>query len=133
MENIIFHTHSPPTSLFGKVSQFARVRDAKRNGPISQACLAQAVAEFTVANPEVKMEVKSADHRNKADIAASVLRNWFDQDGVDMALNITNSAVALAALAAPAASAKGDASSSRHDPAIGVAIRGRPRYNGPPA
>jgi branched-chain amino acid transport system substrate-binding protein len=33
----------------------------------------------------------------KPDIAVSVLRSWFDQQGVDMVLNVTNSAVALAA------------------------------------
>jgi branched-chain amino acid transport system substrate-binding protein len=67
------------------------------NGPTSVACLAQAVAEFTAANPDIKVETISADHQNKPDIAVSVLRSWFDQQGVDMVLNVTNSAVALAA------------------------------------
>ncbi len=67
------------------------------NGPTSVACLAQAVAEFTAANPDVKVETISADHQNKPDVAVSVLRSWFDQKGVDMVLNVTNSAVALAA------------------------------------
>ena len=67
------------------------------NGPTSVACLAQAVAEFTAANPDIKVETISADHQNKPDIAVSVLRSWFDQQGIDMVLNVTNSAVALAA------------------------------------
>jgi branched-chain amino acid transport system substrate-binding protein len=67
------------------------------NGPTSVACMAQAVAEFTAANPDIKVETISADHQNKPDIAVSVLRSWFDQQGVDMVLNVTNSAVALAA------------------------------------
>jgi branched-chain amino acid transport system substrate-binding protein len=67
------------------------------NGPTSVACLAQAVAEFTAANPDIKVETISADHQNKPDVAVSVLRSWFDQQGVDMVLNVTNSAVALAA------------------------------------
>src|SRR5438045_221584 len=66
------------------------------NGPGSVACLAQAVAEFTAENPDIKVETLSADHQNKPDIAVSVLRSWFDQSGVDMVLNVTNSAVALA-------------------------------------
>ncbi len=43
------------------------------------------------------METLSADHQNKPDVAVSILRSWFDQQGVDMVLNVTNSAVALAA------------------------------------
>jgi branched-chain amino acid transport system substrate-binding protein len=67
------------------------------NGPTSVACLAQAVAEFTVANPDIKVDTISADHQNKPDVAVSILRSWFDESGVDMVLNVTNSAVALAA------------------------------------
>ncbi len=67
------------------------------NGPTSVACLAEAVAEFTAANPDIKVETISADHQNKPDVAVSILRAWFDQNGVDMVLNVTNSAVALAA------------------------------------
>ena len=67
------------------------------NGPTSVACLAQAVAEFTAANPDIKVETISADHQNKPDVAVSILRSWFDESGIDMVLNVTNSAVALAA------------------------------------
>ena len=42
------------------------------------------------------IDVVSADHQNKADIAANVARGWFDVDGVDMITDVTNSAVALA-------------------------------------
>jgi branched-chain amino acid transport system substrate-binding protein len=67
------------------------------NGPTSVACLAQAVAEFTAANPDIKVATISADHQNKPDVAVSILRSWFDESGVDMVLNVTNSAIALAA------------------------------------
>ena len=43
-----------------------------------------------------KIELVSADHQNKADIAASKAREWFDQDNVDMILGGTNSGTALA-------------------------------------
>jgi branched-chain amino acid transport system substrate-binding protein len=38
----------------------------------------------------------SADHQNKADIAAAKTREWLDRDGVDAIADITNSAAALA-------------------------------------
>lgn len=43
-----------------------------------------------------KIEFVTADHQNKADIAASKAREWFDQDGVDFILGGTNSGTALA-------------------------------------
>jgi len=40
--------------------------------------------------------VITADHQNKADIAVSIARQWYDQDKVDMIVDLANSAVALA-------------------------------------
>jgi branched-chain amino acid transport system substrate-binding protein len=37
-----------------------------------------------------------ADHQNKADIGASIARQWFDTDKVDMVIGFDNSSVALA-------------------------------------
>ena len=42
------------------------------------------------------IELVSADHQNKADIAASKAREWMDQQGLDMLLGGTNSATGLA-------------------------------------
>lgn len=42
------------------------------------------------------VQILSADHQNKADIAASKAREWMDQDGLDMLLGGTNSGTALA-------------------------------------
>jgi len=42
------------------------------------------------------IDVLSADHQNKADIAANAARQWYDVDGVDMITDVTNSAAALA-------------------------------------
>ncbi|WP_420391537.1 ABC transporter substrate-binding protein [Acuticoccus sp.] len=42
------------------------------------------------------IEVLSADHQNKADIAANAAREWIDEQGVDMIVGLGNSAVALA-------------------------------------
>jgi branched-chain amino acid transport system substrate-binding protein len=43
-----------------------------------------------------KVEFVVADHQNKADIAASKAREWFDQQGVDMLIGGTNSGANLA-------------------------------------
>jgi branched-chain amino acid transport system substrate-binding protein len=42
-----------------------------------------------------KVEFVVADHQNKADVAATRAREWFDQQGVDMLLGGTNSATNL--------------------------------------
>lgn len=42
------------------------------------------------------IEVISADHQNKADVAASKAREWYDTQGVDMITESLNSSVALA-------------------------------------
>lgn len=44
----------------------------------------------------MKVEVVSADHQNKADIAASKAREWIDRDHIDAIADLTNSAAALA-------------------------------------
>lgn len=55
-----------------------------------------AVADFGGSLNGKKIEVLTADHQNKADIAASKAREWFDREGVDMLIGGTNSATALA-------------------------------------
>ena len=42
------------------------------------------------------IELISADHQNKADVAASIARRWYDSEGVDVIIDLTNSAAALA-------------------------------------
>ena len=55
-----------------------------------------AVADFGGAVNGKKIEIVSADHQNKPDVATSIARKWFDQDGVDMIVDLTTSSVALA-------------------------------------
>ena len=43
-----------------------------------------------------KIEIVSADHQNKPDVGAGIARRWFDVEGVDMIVDLPNSAVALA-------------------------------------
>ncbi len=42
------------------------------------------------------IELVSADHQNKPEVAANIARRWYDREGVDMITDLTNSAVALA-------------------------------------
>ena len=42
------------------------------------------------------VEVVFADHQNKADIGSGIARQWLDADGVDMIIDVPNSAVGLA-------------------------------------
>jgi branched-chain amino acid transport system substrate-binding protein len=43
-----------------------------------------------------KIEVVSADHQNKPDLATSIARRWYEIDGVDMITDLNTSSVALA-------------------------------------
>ncbi len=42
------------------------------------------------------VEVLSADHQNKPDVGSSVARQWIDQEGVDVIVDVPTSSVALA-------------------------------------
>jgi len=55
-----------------------------------------AIADFGGSVLGKKIEIVSADHQNKADIAASKTREWIDQDGVTVVFGGTNSGTALA-------------------------------------
>lgn len=43
-----------------------------------------------------KIEVIQGDHQNKPDIASTLVRRWFDSEGVDVVVNAAGSATALA-------------------------------------
>jgi branched-chain amino acid transport system substrate-binding protein len=55
-----------------------------------------AIADAGIVLPGTTVEFVSLDHQNKADIAASKAREWFDRDGVDMLIGGTNSGTNLA-------------------------------------
>jgi branched-chain amino acid transport system substrate-binding protein len=55
-----------------------------------------AAEDFMKTHPNVKVEVISADHQNKADIGTNIANQWFDVDHVDMIADVPNSGVALA-------------------------------------
>ncbi len=43
-----------------------------------------------------KIELVTADHQNKPDLAGNIARRWYDAEGVDMITDLTTSSVALA-------------------------------------
>jgi branched-chain amino acid transport system substrate-binding protein len=63
-------------------------------GPTSVAATQLAVEEMR-SQLDCDVEVISADHQNKPDVAASIARQWFD-GGVDVAADVPTSSVALA-------------------------------------
>src|SRR5690606_38991260 len=72
------------------------------DGPAGVEAIRMAIADAGGAINGKKIELVTADHQNKADIASSRAREWFDQEGLDMLVGGTNSAtnLAMAAVAA---------------------------------
>ncbi len=57
-----------------------------------------AVADYS-AKLGVPVEIVIADHQNKPDVGSGLARSWFDNDGIDVIMDLPNSAVAIAVLA----------------------------------
>ena len=55
-----------------------------------------AVEDSGMAKKGWKLDVVSADHQNKPDIATNIARQWIDVDKVDVLMDVLNSGVALA-------------------------------------
>jgi branched-chain amino acid transport system substrate-binding protein len=72
---------------------------ADSNGPGSVVSAQMAVEDFGGKIGNATIEVVSADHLNKPDVGATIARQWFDRDGVDVIADLGNSAVALAVAA----------------------------------
>ena len=65
-------------------------------GVTSVICAKQALEDLGIAGKGFNVEVIAADHQNKPDLAVSIVRQWFDRDGVDVLLDVPTSSVALA-------------------------------------
>ncbi|MCP4563514.1 MAG: ABC transporter substrate-binding protein [Bosea sp.] len=68
--------------------------DLSGEGSVIAARLA--VEDFKAAEKGIKVEIVSADHQNKPDVGSTIARQWYDQDGVDLILDVPTSSVALA-------------------------------------
>src|SRR3974390_2464497 len=64
-------------------------------GPGSVLAAQMAVEDFAKTSRR-KAEVLSADHQNKPDVGSAIARRWIDTEGVDVLVDLPNSAVALA-------------------------------------
>ena len=66
------------------------------SGEGSVVAAKMAIEDFKATEKGLKVEVVSADHQNKPDVAINTGRDWFDQQGVDMIVDVPNSGVAFA-------------------------------------
>ena len=69
---------------------------ADYGGKYSVEAARMAIEDFGGTVLGQKIEMVTADHQNKPDLAASIARRWYEVDGVDMITELTTSSVALA-------------------------------------
>ena len=69
---------------------------ADYGGNWSYEAAKMAVEDFGGKVKGVPIEVVTADHQNKADIASNIARQWYDTEQVDAIMELTTSSVALA-------------------------------------
>jgi branched-chain amino acid transport system substrate-binding protein len=69
---------------------------ADYGGKYSLEAARMAVEDFGGNVLGEKIEIVSADHQNKPDLATSIARRWYEVEGVDMITELTTSSVALA-------------------------------------
>lgn len=65
-------------------------------GPGGVIATEMAIEDFGGTVLGKKIQVVSADHQNKADIASARAREWIDKDGVDVIVEMLNSSVGIA-------------------------------------
>jgi branched-chain amino acid transport system substrate-binding protein len=82
------------TTRIGVMNDMSSVY-ADFQGPGSLSAAQLAVEDFAKESKR-KVEVLSADHQNKPDVGSAIAGRWFDTEGVDMIIDLPNSAVALA-------------------------------------
>ena len=85
----------PPLKLGGILDMSGLYADITGTG--SETAAKMAVEDFGGEVLGRKIEIVAADHLNKADVAASLARDMFDNQGVEMLFDVAASATALAA------------------------------------
>jgi branched-chain amino acid transport system substrate-binding protein len=86
----------PPLKLGGILDMSGLYADI--TGPGSETAAKMAAEDFGGEVLGRKIEIVAADHLNKADLAANIARDMFDNQGVEMLFDVAASATALAAL-----------------------------------
>ncbi|HEY7385622.1 MAG TPA: ABC transporter substrate-binding protein [Beijerinckiaceae bacterium] len=66
------------------------------SGEGSVVAARMAVEDFKASEKGIKVDIVSADHQNKPDVGSNIARQWYDQDGVDLIVDVPTSSVALA-------------------------------------
>lgn len=69
---------------------------ADLSGEGSVIAARMAVEDFDAAAKGINVEIISADHQNKPDIASAIARRWYDEEGVDMIADVPTSSAAFA-------------------------------------
>jgi branched-chain amino acid transport system substrate-binding protein len=69
---------------------------ADLSGEGSVVAARMAVEDFGAAEKGINVEIVSADHQNKPDVAANIARQWYDEDGVDVISDVPTSSAAFA-------------------------------------
>ena len=90
-----FAQGKPPLKLGGILDMSGLYADI--TGPGSETAAKMAVEDFGGEVLGRKIEIIAADHLNKADLAANIARDMFDNQGVEMLFDVAASATALAA------------------------------------
>jgi len=85
----------PPLKLGGILDMSGLYADI--TGPGSEMAAKMAAEDFGGEVLGRKIEIIAADHLNKADLAANIARQMFDDEGVEMIWDVAASATALAA------------------------------------
>jgi branched-chain amino acid transport system substrate-binding protein len=87
--------------ISGGVVKIGVINDASgplsdSNGQGSVVAAKLAIEDFQKQNPNIKVELVYADHQNKPDVGAAIVRRWFDVEGVDAIADVGHSGVGLA-------------------------------------
>ena len=69
---------------------------ADLSGEGSVVAARMAVEDFDAAGKGINVEIISADHQNKPDVASTIARQWYDEEGVDVIVDVPTSSAALA-------------------------------------
>jgi branched-chain amino acid transport system substrate-binding protein len=85
----------PPLKLGGILDMSGLYADI--TGPGAETAAKMAAEDFGGEVLGRKIEIIAADHLNKADLAANIARQMFDEQGVEMIYDVAASATALAA------------------------------------
>lgn len=69
---------------------------ADLSGEGSVVAARMAMEDFGAAEKGINVEIISADHQNKPDVASTIARQWYDEEGVDVIVDVPTSSAALA-------------------------------------